>query len=104
MIRRLAQKSYDEKIIRLADKRLSRVRRLTKDYDEIANVYQREHVERQKLIDPVEPTWEQQIRTVDCAEISGERVSGRNRRYTDPKRRAGSLKIRKDSGGLFLSE
>ena len=61
LIRRLAQKSYDEKIIRLADKRLSRVRRLAKDYDEIANVYQREHVERQKLIDPVEPTWEQQI-------------------------------------------
>ena len=61
LIRRLAQKSYDEKIISLADKRLSRVRRLAKDYDEIANVYQREHVERQKLIDPVEPTWEQQI-------------------------------------------
>ena len=61
LIRRLAQKSYDEKIIRLADKRLSRVRKLVKDYDEIANVYQREHVERQKLIDPVEPTWEQQI-------------------------------------------
>ena len=61
LIRRLAQKSYDEKIIRLADKRLSRVRRLARDYDEIANVYQREHVERQKLIDPVEPTWEQQI-------------------------------------------
>ena len=61
LIRRLAQKSYDEKIIRLADKRLSRVRKLLKDYDEIANVYQREHVERQKLIDPVEPTWEQQI-------------------------------------------
>ena len=62
-IRSIAQKSYDEKIMRLASKRLSQIRKLAKYYgkDEIENVYLREHVERQKLIDPVEPTWEQRV-------------------------------------------
>ena len=63
LIRSLAQKSYDEKIKRLAEKRLAQLKKLTKDYDEeeVEQVYLREHAERQKLIDPVEPTWEQQV-------------------------------------------
>ena len=60
---RLAQKSYDEKIMKLAEKRLSQIRRITKDYDEeeIEKIFLAEHPERQKLIKPVEPVWERQL-------------------------------------------
>ena len=73
LIRSLAQKSYDEKIMRLASKRLSQLRRLTKDYDdeEIETVYQKEHRERQKLINPVEPTWEQHVEDWETQEYQG---------------------------------
>ena len=58
---RLAQKSYDEKIMKLAEKRLSQIRRITEDYDEeeIEKIFLTEHPERQKLIKPAEPVWEQ---------------------------------------------
>ena len=60
---RLAQKSYDEKIMKLAEKRLSQIRRITEDYDEeeIEKIFLTEHPERQKLIKPAEPVWEQQL-------------------------------------------
>ena len=52
----LAQKSYDERIMRLAEKRLSQIRRIVRDYDEeeIEKIFWQEHRERQKLIEPVE--------------------------------------------------
>ena len=61
LIRSLAQKSYDEKIVRLAGKRLAQYQKLSGSYtdDEIEKIYLREHPERQKMIDPVEPTWQQ---------------------------------------------
>ena len=73
LVRSLAQKSYDEKVMRLAGKRLAQLRKLTKDYedDEIAQVYQREHPQRQKLLDPVEPTWEQKIEQWSAKEYQG---------------------------------
>lgn len=63
LARQLAQKAYDEKILRLVEKRLSQIKRLTKDYedDEIEKIYVKEHSERQKLIHSVEPTWEQML-------------------------------------------
>ena len=63
MIRRLAQKSYDERVVKLAEKRLAQIRRITKDYDvdEIEKLFLNEHRERKKLIRPVEPTWEQRV-------------------------------------------
>lgn len=63
LIRRLAQKSYDEKILKLAEKRLSQIKKITRDYaeEEIEKIFLREHIERKKLIQPVEPTWEQQL-------------------------------------------
>ena len=63
LIYKLAQKSYDEKILNLAEKRLKQIKRLTRDYDdnEIENVLLNEHIEKRKLIHPVEPTWEQQL-------------------------------------------
>lgn len=45
MIRRLAQKSYDERVVKLAGKRLVQIRRITKDYDvdEIEKLFLNEH-------------------------------------------------------------
>ena len=61
LIQKLAQKTYDEKILKLAEKRLLQIRRITKDYvdNEIEKIFLNEHIERQKLIRPVEPEWEQ---------------------------------------------
>ena len=65
---RLAQKSYDEKIKKLAEKRLSQIRRITEDYDEeeIEKIFLAEHPERQKLIEPAEPVLETAIKQVGC--------------------------------------
>lgn len=59
----LAQKSYDERIVRLARKRLSQIGKILRDYDddEIEKIYLKEHDERKKLIQTVELTWEQQL-------------------------------------------
>lgn len=63
LIYKLAQKGYDEKIVKLAEKRLAQIKRLTKDYEEeeLEKIFLNEHKEKQKLIQPVEPTWEQRI-------------------------------------------
>ena len=73
MIRALAQKSYDEKILQLAEKRLRQINGILKDYeeDEIEKIYKKEHVERQRLIQPVEPTWEQKVRVWAEEEYQG---------------------------------
>lgn len=59
----LAQNAYNNKLRNLAKKRLEQLRRLLKDYDdnEIERLYTKEHPERQKLIQPVQPTWEQRL-------------------------------------------
>lgn len=59
----LAQKEYDEKILRLVEKRLRQIRRIAEEYedDEIEKIFLREHEARQKLICPVEVTWKQQL-------------------------------------------
>ena len=63
LIQKLAQKSYDEKVLKLVKARLAQIKRITKDYseDEIEQIYLRESDKRKKLICPVEPTWEQQL-------------------------------------------
>lgn len=60
---KLAQKSYDEKVLCLAEKRYSQITKLARDYeeDELEKIYVQEHIERQKLIKPVEATWEQKL-------------------------------------------
>ncbi len=64
LIQALAQKSYDEKLLQLAEKRLKQIERILKDYedDEIEEIFKKEHIERQRLIQVVEPTWEQVIK------------------------------------------
>ena len=61
--RRLAQKAYDEKIKKLAGKRLAQIMQITKDYsvDEIENVYTGEKNERRTLITPVEKIWDEKL-------------------------------------------
>lgn len=62
-VRSLAQKSYDEKVVRLAEKRLSQIKKIVRDYDEeeMEKIFWREHRERQKWIEPVEIVWEKQL-------------------------------------------
>ena len=64
LIQALAQKSYDEKLLQLAKKRLKQIERILKDYedDEIEEIFKKEHIERQRLIQAVEPTWDQRVK------------------------------------------
>ena len=73
LIRELAQKKYDERILRLAEKRVEQIRKITKDYEdnEIEKVYLNEHPERQKLIKPIEPAWEEQLGEWKAKEYKG---------------------------------
>ncbi|MCR5684059.1 MAG: hypothetical protein K6G81_01370 [Lachnospiraceae bacterium] len=54
----LAQKVYQETVIRKAETRLNQISRLLRDYadDEIEQIYSSMNLERQALIKPVEPT------------------------------------------------
>jgi hypothetical protein len=69
----LAQKSYDEKVLQLANVRLAQIKKLTRDYtdDELEKIYLKEHIERKKLIKPVELTWEQQLEAWMSREYKG---------------------------------
>lgn len=70
---RLAQNTYDNKLRSLVKKRLEQLRRLLKDYDdnEIDQLYTKEHPERQKLIQPIQPTWEQHLSEWEKEEYKG---------------------------------
>lgn len=56
IVRSLIQKSYDQKILRLAKKRLAQLDRILKDYEdnEIENIYLKQGSVRKKIITPVE--------------------------------------------------
>lgn len=73
LAKNLAQKAYDEKVLQLAEKRLSQIQKITKDYadDELEKLYSKEHVDRQKLIKPVETTWEGQLQAWRIQEYQG---------------------------------
>lgn len=59
----LAQKGYNEKILKLAEKRLEQICMILADYDdrEIENCYYEEHLAKRRLIQPVESTWEERV-------------------------------------------
>ena len=63
LVKALAQKQYDERIVKLARKRLQQINRILRDYedDEILRLYAREHPERRKLIRPVEQCFEKKL-------------------------------------------
>lgn len=73
MAQQLAQKAYDEKILKLVEKRLSQIQKITKDYDEneIEKIYLKERSERKALINPIEPTWEQKVKEWKSREYTG---------------------------------
>ena len=73
LARNLAQKSYDEKVLKVAEKRLLQIEKITKDYkvNEIEEIYLRERVERQELIEPVELIWNQRIKKWKEKEYKG---------------------------------
>ena len=73
LVQKLAQKSYDERILRLAEKRLNQIKKLSKDYDddEIEQIFLKEHKERQRFIQPIEPTWEQKLSEWKAKEYQG---------------------------------
>ena len=60
---RLAQKSYDQKIQKLVDRRLKQLDKLTKEYEdnEVEEIYNKLHPIRKTLIKPVEIPWEQRL-------------------------------------------
>lgn len=59
----LAQKEYNGKILKTSQKRLRQITDMLKDYedDEIEQCFYREHVAKQKLITPIEQTYEHRI-------------------------------------------
>lgn len=73
LIQKLAQKSYDDRVLRLAEKRLNQIKKLLRDYedDEIEKIFIKEHKERQRFIQPAEPTWEQRLREWKSKEYKG---------------------------------
>ena len=73
LARKLAQKTYDEKVQKLAEKRLSQIQKITKNYkeNEIEEIYLKERVERQELIEPIEPTREQRVAEWKSKEYKG---------------------------------
>lgn len=73
LIKALAQKSYDEKLLRLAEKRRKQIDRILVDYedDEIEEIFKKEHTERQRLIQTVEPTWDQIVKMWTDEEYQG---------------------------------
>lgn len=73
LVRQLAQKAYDEKVFKVAEKRLKQIQNITSDYreNEIEEIYMKERSERQTFIEPVEPTWEQKVKTWKAMEYKG---------------------------------
>lgn len=63
LVRQLAQKGYDEKVLRLVEKRMRQIKQIAEEYqdDEIEKIFLREHEACQKLICPAELIWNQQL-------------------------------------------
>lgn len=61
--KQLAQKTYNIAVAKKARIRLKQIAKILRDYtdDEIEKLYTSLHKERQKLIVPLEPTWEQMV-------------------------------------------
>ena len=70
---KLAQKTYNLSVIKKAEARLKQIKRITKDYsdDEIEELFTSLHPDRQILVTPVEPTWEQLIHLWSVEEYQG---------------------------------
>ncbi len=63
LARQLAQKSYDQKVKKLVDRRLKQIEKIIKEYEdnEIDKIYYELHPERKKLVITATKTWEQKL-------------------------------------------
>lgn len=61
--KQLAQKAYNMSVVRKAEVRLRQITKLLSDYtdDEIEQLYMSLNTERQSLVNPVEPVWEEML-------------------------------------------
>lgn len=61
--KKLAQKKYNQTVLRKAEIRLRQIKKMARDYEdsEIEKVYSKMNEERQQLVTPVETTWEQML-------------------------------------------
>ena len=77
LIRQLAQKDYNEKVFKLVKKRLHQISRMAEEYqeDEIERIFLDEHEVRQRLIHPVEKTWNEQLEQWIKEEYEGKKFN-----------------------------
>lgn len=77
LIKELAQKSYDKKLLGLVERRLHQLKQLAKEYqdDEIEEVFNKQALERKCLVKPVEPTKEQIVNKWIREEYTGKGFS-----------------------------
>ena len=63
LVRALAQKTYNDKLLRYTEKTSKQIERLLENYedDKVEKIYKSENIKRQKLITPIEPTYGQKI-------------------------------------------
>lgn len=63
LVRDLAQKTYNEKLLKYTEKTSKQIRRLLENYedDKVEKIYKSENIKRQTLITPIEPTYGQKI-------------------------------------------
>ena len=59
--RQLAQKTYNKSVAKKAEARLKQIKKIVQDYSdrEMEEIYTSMHKERQLLVTPIEPTWNQ---------------------------------------------
>lgn len=64
LAKQLAQRKYDERLLKLATKRLGQLKRILSDYhdDEIEELFYKGTKQRQNLVIPLEKTWEQELK------------------------------------------
>lgn len=63
LVKKLAQKTYDIKVLRYSEKVYKNITKLLQEYDDekIEKIFYSENIEKQKLIIPVEETYEQKL-------------------------------------------
>ena len=77
LISQLAQKPYDEEVIKLAERRLQQIKKITKYYsdNEIEQIFYKQHPARRRFIRPIEPTWEERLEVWVQKEYTGKEFS-----------------------------
>ena len=71
----LAQKTYNTTVLKKAEGRLKQIKKILQDYtdDEIEKIYTSMHKERQILVIPAEPTWNQLLTEWYAEEYQGKK-------------------------------